>query len=679
MKVHEYREMMRYLTRKPVDKEIAQAVDVKERVRETTPFYQKPKELVQDDKPAPPVDSINLYQGVPSDVAIEEKMPVYFPPDMIRSMPVAPDLPYPPVQVELAEGGRVDLAKGSLPDYNALSNEARSLVAKNRMLDFVKNFQKENNRLPSQQEIRKLGNFDFATVKKAIESGDIKVLPLESTKGQFTKIPVEKDLKKLDQSKVIKDAFKSGEVDLKDVQKVLKTDDITKAANRITQLANVYVGEQEIEGIKPKFKKTAQEILDTNPFEYRIREIYEKSVAKSVGEKRTPSSIRTTTQRDVIPNVKGYSIDEPAGVTSSIRNRTSPYAVFSQIIDTDINKTDKYAFDSVKSKKEKVLQNAIESGDKKLIDKAVKDFNRVVSYYEEKINKDIKPGEKRIRLFQVSLDAPENTIKNFDKMPSQYQEAFKNNFDERGYSYKVPKDIKTIYQIGEELKDPKVAANISKKAAAGQARIYSEFLPGTQVMTSSLGDYLKGISTEVKAGKIVSPFLKVLGPLGTAVGAYDVAESYIEGKPLPETIGSFIGIDPLIENIREEYRLTPEVRKIKEKIRVEDLSAREYTPGLDVLPPDIGKPVTDIEKQKVAAAQEEVKKQIEGERLATKEDRATILDYLKNRFSPFTKEDDLYIPPLNKPDTTIREGVLSLATGGKVKVLKKTKKDLIND
>ena len=53
MKVHEYREMMRYLTRKPIDKEIAQAVDVKERVRETTPFYQKPKELVQDDKPVP--------------------------------------------------------------------------------------------------------------------------------------------------------------------------------------------------------------------------------------------------------------------------------------------------------------------------------------------------------------------------------------------------------------------------------------------------------------------------------------------------------------------------------------------------------------------------------------------------------------------------------------------------
>ena len=36
------------------------------------------------------------------------------------------------------------------------------------------------------------------------------------------------------------------------------------------------------------------------------------------------------------------------------------------------------------------------------------------------------------------------------------------------------------------------------------------------------------------------------------------------------------------------------------------------------------------------------------------------------KYAKGTQEDDLYIPPLNKPDTTIREGVLSLATGGRV-------------
>ena len=78
-----------------------------------------------------------------------------------------------------------------------------------------------------------------------------------------------------------------------------------------------------------------------------------------------------------------------------------------------------------------------------------------------------KPSEKKIKLFRASLDNPENTIKNFNTLPKQYQEAFKNNFVDRGYSYQVPKDIKTIYQIGEELRAPKIASEVSKKAAKG--------------------------------------------------------------------------------------------------------------------------------------------------------------------------------------------------------------------
>ena len=524
-------------------------------------------------------------------------------------------------------------------EYNVLSNEQRSALARKKVIDFVNKFKKENDRLPSQQEIRKQGKFDFETVKKAIESGEVKTLPLQSTKGQFTKIPVEKDLRILDQSKVIKDAFKSGKApDLKDVQKILKTNDPTKAANRITQLASTYIGDMEVEGIKPKFQKAAKEIIDTNTYDYTIRDLYEKSVAKSVGERRSPSSIRTTTQRDVIPDVKGYSIDEPAGVTSSVRNKTTPYAVFSQVIDTDINKGDKYAFDSIKSKKEIVLQNAITQGDKKEINKALNDFNKTVSEYEIKLNENIKPGEKKIKLFRASLDNPENTIKNFNTLPKQYQEAFKNNFVDRGYSYQVPKDIKTIYQIGEELRDPKIASEVSKKAAKGQARIYSEFLPGTQTITGSVGDYIKDVASEIKAGKIITPFLKVLAPVGTAVGAYDVAQSYAEGKPLPETVGAFLGVDPIIEAIREESRLTPEASEIKKRIRTEELEGREYTPGLDVLPPSNIKQLTESERQKVAAEEEQIKKQLESERLATKEERGKVLDYVKERFSPFGEE-----------------------------------------
>jgi len=539
-----------------------------------------------------------------------------------------------------ATGGRVGYAEGTPFNYNTLSNAERVKAGRDRVIKFVENFKKENNRLPSQQEIRKQGKFDFATVKKAIESKSVEVLPLNQTKGEFTKIPVNNDLKILDQNKIIKDAFKSGEFpSLENIQKVLKIKDPTTAANRISQLASVYSGDSNVEGIKPKFQKTAKEMLINNPYESHIRDMYEKTIAKSVGEKRTPSSIRTTTQRDIIPNIKGYSIDEPAGITSSVRNKTTPYGVFSQIIDSDINKGDKYSFDSIKSKKEKILQEAITSGDKTEINKALKNFNKTVSYYEDKLNADIGPGEKKIKLFKASLDSPENTIKNFDKLPKQYQEAFINNFNERGYSYQVPKDIKTVYEIGEDLKNPKIAEDVAKRAAKGQARIYSEFLPGTQVITSSVGDYLKDLAVDVKAGKVVSPFLKVLAPVGTALGTYDVYENLKEGKPLAQSALAFVGADPLAQSYREQSRLSPESKEIQKKIRTEDIYKNEsFVPGLDVAPPAMEE-ATDQEKIKLQKEQEKILLDLEKEENITAEDRKKLFDYILNRINPIQKEE----------------------------------------
>ena len=137
--------------------------------------------------------------------------------------------------------------------------------------------------------------------------------------------------------------------------------------------------------------------------------------------------------------------------------------------------------------------------------------------------------------------------------------------------------------------------------------LYAEVIPGQR----TLGNYLADVASDVKAGKILSPTLKVLAPVGTAIGAYDVAQSYAEGKPLPETVGAFLGVDPIIEAIREESRLTPEASEIKKRIRTEELEGREYTPGLDVLPPSDRIPVTETERQKVAAEEEQIKKQLD--------------------------------------------------------------------
>jgi len=115
MSNYKKKEVMAYLTRKPVTSE-----DIKiaqERLIQQQPFYQQTPELVQDDIARPQTGSIPLYQNVQPGVAIQETLPTYAPPDMSPTMPSAKDVPNPQFNIlELADGGRIQFARGSDPE-----------------------------------------------------------------------------------------------------------------------------------------------------------------------------------------------------------------------------------------------------------------------------------------------------------------------------------------------------------------------------------------------------------------------------------------------------------------------------------------------------------------------------------------------------------------------------------
>ena len=131
MSNYKKKEVMEYLTRKPLseqDLQMAyeagqqtldsipetQVASNEERVLNRQPFYQNPPQLFEDDSASPQVDGIPLYQGVKPGVAIEERMPIYLPPDMAPVMPQVPGLPDPQFkQIELATGGRAGYAEGT--------------------------------------------------------------------------------------------------------------------------------------------------------------------------------------------------------------------------------------------------------------------------------------------------------------------------------------------------------------------------------------------------------------------------------------------------------------------------------------------------------------------------------------------------------------------------------------
>jgi len=403
----------------------------------------------------------------------------------------------------MAQGGRIPFAKAKSVQKIVGTNQSGTPEgAQERLKSFVDNFLKKNKRLPGKQEIRNLGNFDFYTIKKGIDSGKIEVLENLNVISQL-KVPNEQILK-LSKSKIINDIFKTGKTSIKDINKVKKvignvSDSV--AATRILQLANIYSGSGAEDfrnlNIKSKFKKNAAKILSDSPYTGYIRNVNEALIGKSVGE----SSIKGTKSKivqdaDYIKSgiAKAYDIDEPLGVASSVNRGSVPYGIYGQIIDKSKNKL-KVGWDARKSQLELELQEAIQSKDNKLIDDAVKKFNKEAKAAEKLFNKNIKKGQKKIVIPEISLDKPSKTIANYKNLNDDYKKAFDAVHSSQGYSFKIPEDLKPIPEIRKDLKDPKILSEVKKSADLGAGRIYSNPFFDPKLMGRVIGDIASSLGS----------------------------------------------------------------------------------------------------------------------------------------------------------------------------------------
>ena len=385
--------------------------------------------------------------------------------------------------------------------------------AQKRLQIFIQGFEKDKGRLPSSQELRRLGNFDFYTIKNAVDAGDVKILDSSTAAriAQQESQGVNEQLLKLSKNKTINNIFKTGKTSIKDINKVKKViGNVSNsvAADRLLQLASIYAetGAEDNRGlnIKSKYKTNASKILNSSPYTGYIRNMYEALIGKSVGE---PSIKGTKSKIVQDPNYiktgigQTYDIDEPLGVASSVNRASTPYGIYGQIIDKSKNKM-KVGWDARKSQLELELQKAIQSKDKKLIDKAVKKFNKEAKVAEKSFNKNIKKGQKKIIIPEVSLDKPSKTIANYKNLSNDYKKAFDAVHSNQGYSFKIPADLKPIPQIRKDLKDPKILSTVKESADLGAGRIYANpfFNPGV------LGEAFKTIPTPLGAVGLTAGF-----------------------------------------------------------------------------------------------------------------------------------------------------------------------------
>jgi hypothetical protein len=343
----------------------------------------------------------------------------------------------------------------------------------------------------------------------------------------------------------------------------------------------------------------------------------------------------------------------------------------------------------------KIVQNYLSTARRSLdlndIETAKNALNEVNTIYDEVSDSYKGIKRKELPFYNIKNDrVVESNVKGVIK-PQTLQKGFEQYFKNTAAVVKPEElnqlkniqpnvaNILTLYKKGEDIK----ASNLIKTRIPDikKGELFMNVIPGQQSMI----DFVQGIGSDVKAGKILAPFLKVLAPVGTVIGAYDVAESYKEGKPLTETATSFLGLDPIVETIREESRLSPESKDIRKKIRTEErLADPSFVSGLDVAPSIVDyTPANAVEKARLALEQDKIQRQLKEENVLRKQEREKALDYITNRFSPFANEavemkkggrigfadgsDEIQIPTLNKkPTSSIYGKYASQIANGKV-------------
>jgi hypothetical protein len=326
---------------------------------------------------------------------------------------------------------------------------------------YVDNFKKKNNRLPSKKELEN-AKFDFGTITKAVKSGNIEVLP----SGQFlSMVKSEKgkqDILELSKDPEIRNIFKTGQFDtvntINKVKEVLGDPNMSDnvAGTKIHTLAKYFSGEKSMKGINPTFRKNAELITEKFPYKEALRELGEIKIGESVGEQSLKTMKKNIRGGDFYSKARLsdlYNIDEVLGISSSVSKGTTPYGIFGQIIGREQNTKDKLIWDARKSKLEGALQEAIAK--KSGVPEAVRNFNKEAKKYEEKLNAEKMRGAKKITLPRVSLASPDKTIANFKNFNDTYKNAFTDNFKQKGYSFIIPKDLKTIPELRDQVNDPK--------------------------------------------------------------------------------------------------------------------------------------------------------------------------------------------------------------------------------
>ncbi len=280
------------------------------------------------------------------------------------------------------------------------------------------------------------------------------------------------DIKKLYDDKVIQKLIK-GDLDNNSKKKILERavniidDDVAVASRRLFMMAQSIAGTRPIEGIEVD-ENLGKKIIDTQriigksgnnyAFSGLVYDHYGRVIDNALDSPKGKSFIGYYQQRIKNALDGGLVPDEIFSVTASGRRNMSPYAIFTQALDADVNSSIKGAnLDSLLSKTHRDLQNIfkgkkynqLNTAEKKAVQELVGTFESA----KKNVLKDLKPNVRNtIQLAEFDLkNPPSKSIANYDSYDKNLQKAFDKTYQDVGYSMKVPQDMKTQKQLLTEI------------------------------------------------------------------------------------------------------------------------------------------------------------------------------------------------------------------------------------
>ena len=325
--------------------------------------------------------------------------------------------------------------------------------------DYVENFEEDYGIKPTAKNIRTNLNEQRRVIPFYEE--EYGKLP----KGKGTRISnVQNDVVKILKDPKIIAKLEAGKFPtITDVSRITKLD-ATLAETRLVDLAEKLRD-------NPKYKTIADNYFDKPGVSSkdeifggkkgkRSRVILENRFSKLMELDQKLPSLRTNILRKIqsfIPDLKGLlSVDEIAGITSSMRRGSGPYAIFGQVIGSDFNTMKGRGIDKDKGILEKQLVKLDKKNPKRI--ELQKKYNESITEFETNANKN-NPA-KKVRGLKVSYKPPSETIKN-KKIYTQYKDLFDEHYKKYGYSFEVPADRDSLVDISKKL-DNKSFQNIVK-------------------------------------------------------------------------------------------------------------------------------------------------------------------------------------------------------------------------